>query len=1003
MMTPSFKTTEWSPSESDATDAAEMFQRWVDWKEISVSMAGVRVHDVVDRVESCGIGSSYDDAAAAVGWMVVMLFIKHQGKRAAMMEDALRSQEYTSAQKRGGMEISDLEAFVRGLKVGSGNQGPGIVHVSHKEIMTTALLMEKVEQVVLQRENEVKKSGSFEQVYVRMFGEGGAVQEFMWELASKMRVQVSEAEKALRLGVIDQMLVYIRADHLGGWREIVTPLRYTESNPLLKESRITEKILEVVRIFTAATTEAETALSVLHEICQYRSGCEAVASHRLALLTILSLPLADFRMCRYTLMNLGQAIVRKSLAGGSRIYISSYEEMMHRWYMLEQAAADTIGSCLNGLDKREDLRATAQHLVSHKPRAFLSALKQSGEFCDQMDESVDQVDLSNRPYDTRFVDVSATAARLLKMIDGKSRKSWKSLYCMDHSVRGDVDSEQPETALYCAVCLKPGRLGEDLKLCARCKSVAYCSVECQRKNWPLHKKECVQQSRAAGVGTDNTQAHTAKWLTIELQRQQNDLLDRADEQWGHGRKDKALVLYEETLALVGRQYGLSLDQLRSQIGSLFATDPPVLPDETAQLRLGVSIFNVGLALAQQNSTLIGHQINSSKAATYLDCAVGVIRRGVGQRNPELFFALCAWVRAACNAGTSHFERLHKELKCAHRLMKTLNSEEWDLGCSLLSKHRLCGCEDARAFFDAAKTALEAAEHEQARSDELMKPRDGETQIERQIRIDEAHEAEHGLCTSFITFGKDGQPQIMKGKEGVEAMWTMYGLDGTAPATEQRKSSPVATASDLRRCSGVGCNNVESSPREFKLCAGCKVCQYCSRECQIKHWKLQHKAVCCRDATKKEPTGVLLKSSPPLLEESITVEQAVEEASLAIKRHYKEQLESSEEEVSASEVDEMCKEFIGILRGRFAALPKNSAGRILATEYKRVWDEFWKELGAKGVRMKRARGALDELVQRTKGKTAEEIECQDGWLFEGMDGLEDLLDWDRGNLTMRRKQ
>lgn len=46
----------------------------------------------------------------------------------------------------------------------------------------------------------------------------------------------------------------------------------------------------------------------------------------------------------------------------------------------------------------------------------------------------------------------------------------------------------PESILACLACRK-GK-GVNLKKCGYCKSVGYCSKECQKAHWPEHKKVC---------------------------------------------------------------------------------------------------------------------------------------------------------------------------------------------------------------------------------------------------------------------------------------------------------------------------------------------------------------------------------------------------------------------------------------------------------------------------------------------------------------------------------
>jgi len=50
----------------------------------------------------------------------------------------------------------------------------------------------------------------------------------------------------------------------------------------------------------------------------------------------------------------------------------------------------------------------------------------------------------------------------------------------------------------CRYCRKTEDVGHNqslqtLKYCSRCKSARYCSPECQRTDWPEHKKECFKK------------------------------------------------------------------------------------------------------------------------------------------------------------------------------------------------------------------------------------------------------------------------------------------------------------------------------------------------------------------------------------------------------------------------------------------------------------------------------------------------------------------------------
>ena len=44
------------------------------------------------------------------------------------------------------------------------------------------------------------------------------------------------------------------------------------------------------------------------------------------------------------------------------------------------------------------------------------------------------------------------------------------------------------------------------------------------------------------------------------------------------------------------------------------------------------------------------------------------------------------------------------------------------------------------------------------------------------------------------------------------------------------------------CSNIPCRDGPKEGGKFKVCSGCKIASYCSRECQVSHWKV-HKGTC----------------------------------------------------------------------------------------------------------------------------------------------------------------
>lgn len=92
----------------------------------------------------------------------------------------------------------------------------------------------------------------------------------------------------------------------------------------------------------------------------------------------------------------------------------------------------------------------------------------------------------------------------------------------------------------CAKCSKTAAdAGASLKLCSKCKSIHYCSRDCQKDHWKVHKKDCAANANANTGATFSTSSarNEREPLEVIIEKPFHRLNDKT---WLHNRSENDL-------------------------------------------------------------------------------------------------------------------------------------------------------------------------------------------------------------------------------------------------------------------------------------------------------------------------------------------------------------------------------------------------------------------------------------------------------------------------------